>query len=180
MNEPGVAPDAPLPPVIATRLHEFCSMTKMKRVAMQFIATSLGEEEIAGLREMFLMMDTDRSGTITLGELRKGLESIGANVSDSEVQRILQETDIDHSGVIEYAEFLAATLHLSKVEKQENLKKAFSRFDVDGSGFISGEELQRVCSELNMERKEIDEMLQEVDANKVSHQFIAKDVRCKS
>ena len=168
MNEPGVAPDAPLPPVVATRLREFSSLAKMKRVAMQFIATSLGEEEIAGLREMFLRMDTDRSGTITLAELRAGLQSVGAQVSDSEVERILVETDIDHSGAIEYAEFLAATLRLSKIEQQENLKKAFARFDVDRSGVVSGEELQRVCSDLNMERKEVEEMLREVDSNQVS------------
>ncbi|CAI7746773.1 unnamed protein product, partial [Closterium sp. NIES-54] len=39
-------------------------MVKMKRMAMKVIAESLREEEIRGLREMFQVMDTVRSGTI--------------------------------------------------------------------------------------------------------------------
>ena len=143
-------------------------MAKMKRVATHFIASTLGEEEIAGLRQMFETFDVDGSGTITLAELRAGLRNIGATVSESDVEEILRETDIDHSGQIEFAEFLAATLHLSKIEKQENLKKAFAHFDADESGFITAEELQQACAQLNLDPREIDAMLNEVDDNHVS------------
>ncbi|KAG9449841.1 hypothetical protein H6P81_009806 [Aristolochia fimbriata] len=43
--------------------------------------------------------------------------------------------DIDNSGTIDYVEFLAATVHLNKMKREENLVSAFSFFDKDGSGY---------------------------------------------
>eukprot|EP00271_Cylindrocystis_brebissonii_P017021 TRINITY_DN424_c0_g1_i1.p1 TRINITY_DN424_c0_g1~~TRINITY_DN424_c0_g1_i1.p1 ORF type:complete len:537 (+),score=138.81 TRINITY_DN424_c0_g1_i1:1054-2664(+) len=165
ISEDGVAKEEPLDPVVATRLKEFTSMCKLKRVATAVIADSLQEEEIAGLKEMFKMMDADGSGTITLQELKEGLIKIGARVTEAELNRIMSETDIDHSGMIEYREFLAATLHLSKITKQENLHKAFAHFDKDGSGSITEDELVEACKTLNIGKQEVEQMIKEVDSN---------------
>eukprot|EP00475_Leptophrys_vorax_P000396 TRINITY_DN10220_c0_g1_i1.p1 TRINITY_DN10220_c0_g1~~TRINITY_DN10220_c0_g1_i1.p1 ORF type:complete len:346 (-),score=16.72 TRINITY_DN10220_c0_g1_i1:147-1148(-) len=162
----GVAHVEPLPPVVLSRLKQFTSMVKMKRVAMKVIAESLREEEIRGLREMFQVMDTDHSGTITVEELRAGLKKFGAQLTDNEIMRLMTETDIDQSGEIEYGEFLAATLHLSKIDQQENLLRAFAYFDADGSGFITLDELQKACKELKMSAAELEAMMHEVDENK--------------
>ena len=54
------------------------------------IAESLSEEEIAGLKQMFKMIDTDNSGQITLEELKRGLEKAGANLKDSEIVGLMQ------------------------------------------------------------------------------------------
>ena len=56
----------------------------------QVIAESLSEEEIAGLKEMFKMIDTDSSGQITLEELQNGLERVGANVKDVDIYGLMQ------------------------------------------------------------------------------------------
>jgi calcium-dependent protein kinase len=40
----------------------------------------LSEDEIAGLRDMFKMLDTDNSGQIMSEELRSGLKRVGANL----------------------------------------------------------------------------------------------------
>ncbi|CAI5953740.1 unnamed protein product [Closterium sp. NIES-65] len=148
--------------------HGHEGMVKMKRMAMKVIAEGLKEEEIRGLRELFEAMDTDGSGTITMTELRDGLKKYGANLSDAEISRIMEETDIDQSGEIEYGEFLAATLNLSKIDKQENLLKAFAFFDTDGSGTITLDELQKACEQLKMSTAEVEAMMREVDENKVS------------
>lgn len=57
---------------------------------LQVIAESLSEEEIAGLKEMFKMIDADNSGQITLEELKNGLERVGANLKDSEILNLMQ------------------------------------------------------------------------------------------
>lgn len=57
---------------------------------LQVIAESLSEEEIAGLKEMFKMIDTDNSGHITLEELKTGLERVGADLKDSEITWLMQ------------------------------------------------------------------------------------------
>lgn len=55
------------------------------------IATTLPPEEIEGIRQMFIDMDADGSGTISFEELREGLRKKGAHVADSELQRIMAE-----------------------------------------------------------------------------------------
>jgi len=50
----------------------------------------LSADEIAGLREMFKMLDTDNSGQITLEELKSGLKRIGANLKDSEITTLME------------------------------------------------------------------------------------------
>lgn len=39
---------------------------------------------------MFKMIDTDNSGQITLEELKTGLERVGANLMDSEINGLMQ------------------------------------------------------------------------------------------
>lgn len=55
----------------------------------QVIAESLSEEEIAGLKEMFQVMDTDNSGAITFDELKAGLKRYGSNLKESEIRALM-------------------------------------------------------------------------------------------
>ena len=57
---------------------------------VQVIAESLSEEEIGGLKELFKMIDTDNSGTITLEELRTGLPKLGTKISESEIRQLME------------------------------------------------------------------------------------------
>lgn len=81
------------------------------------------------------------------------------------------QADIDNSGSIDYGEFLAATVHLNKLEREENLVSAFSFFDKDGSGFITIDELQQACIEFGLSEVHLDEMIKEVDQDNVSISF---------
>lgn len=57
---------------------------------LQIIAERLSEDEIAGLKEMFKMIDADNSGHITLEELKNGLEKVGANLMESEINHLME------------------------------------------------------------------------------------------
>lgn len=59
-------------------------------ISLQVIAETLSEEEIAGLKEMFKMIDIDNSGHITVEELKTGLERVGANLKESEIDSLMQ------------------------------------------------------------------------------------------
>ncbi|MQL86846.1 hypothetical protein Taro_019381, partial [Colocasia esculenta] len=86
----GVAPDKPLDSAVLTRLKQFSAMNKLKKMALKVIAENLSEEEIAGLKEMFKMIDTDNSGQITLEELKAGLERVGAKLRESEISALME------------------------------------------------------------------------------------------
>lgn len=86
-----------------------------------------------------------------------------ANVTCSELQ-----ADVDNSGTIDYGEFIAATLHLNKVEREDHLFAAFSYFDKDGSGYITQDELQQACEEFGIVDVHLEELIREVDQDNVS------------
>ncbi|VAI29281.1 unnamed protein product [Triticum turgidum subsp. durum] len=71
-----VAPDKPIDSAVLSRLKHFSAMNKLKKMALRVIAESLSEEEIGGLKELFKMIDTDNSGTITYEELKDGLKRL--------------------------------------------------------------------------------------------------------
>ncbi|KAK6147375.1 hypothetical protein DH2020_018287 [Rehmannia glutinosa] len=168
----GVAHDKPLDSAVLSRLVQFSDMDKLKKMALRVIAESLSEEEIAGLREMFETIDTDNSGYITFEELEAGLKRFGANLNESEIHYLMKAADVDNSGTIDYGEFIAATLHMNKIEKDDHLLKAFSYFDKDGSGYITQDELQRACEEFGMENSDLEEMIREGDQNNVSASIV--------
>ncbi|KAF5473427.1 hypothetical protein F2P56_010039 [Juglans regia] len=159
----GVAPDKPLDSAVLTRLKQFSAMNKLKKMAIRVIAESLSEEEIAGLKEMFKMIDTDNSGQITLEELKNSLDRVGCILKDSEINGLMQAADIDNSGTIGYGEFIAAMLHLNKIQREDHLYAAFSYFDKDGSGYITQDELQQACERFGLEDTQLEDIIREVD-----------------
>jgi calcium-dependent protein kinase len=58
-------------------------------------------------------------------------------MAEMEVDKILLKVDADGSGVIDYSEWVVATISKNKLLTDEKLKAAFSLFDSDGSGAIS-------------------------------------------
>lgn len=93
------------------------------------------------------------------------------------------QADIDNSGTIDYGEFIAATLHLNKIEREDHLFAAFSYFDKDGSGYITQDELQEACEEFGIEDAQLEEMIRDVDQDNVIFSFdsqnFANICKCK-
>lgn len=44
------------------------------------------------------------------------------------------QADVDGNGSIDYIEFITATMHLNRMEREDHLFKAFEHFDKDKSG----------------------------------------------
>ena len=58
-----------------------------------------------------------------------------------QVEKIVGLIDVNGNQLIDYEEFIAATIHLSKLNREEVMHDAFKHFDKDNSGFITAEEL---------------------------------------
>ncbi|ETS83025.1 Calmodulin [Pestalotiopsis fici W106-1] len=57
------------------------------------------------LREAFKVFDRDNSGTISAAELRNVLTSLGENLTDEQIDEMIQSADKDGNGAIDYDEF---------------------------------------------------------------------------
>lgn len=54
------------------------------------MAEYLPTEELDAIRELFHMLDTNKKGHLTVEELRKGLQMIGHNVHDTDVDMLME------------------------------------------------------------------------------------------
>ncbi len=61
-------------------------------------------------------LDTDKSGTVTLEELKEGLAKQGSEVTQRELQALVESMDFDANGSIDYDEFCAATINMSQLQ----------------------------------------------------------------
>lgn len=71
--------------------------------------------------------------------------------------------------MLDYGEFAAVSFHLLKLENDGHLRKAFTFFDQDGSGFIEFDELRKALTSGSapVDDKTLGDILREVDTDKV-------------
>ena len=55
----------------------------------------------------FQLFDSDNTGKISVKQLRKVAKDLGENLSDDELQAMIDEFDLDKDGMINQAEFIA-------------------------------------------------------------------------
>lgn len=176
-------------------------MTKANRNLVLFckvIAEHLSLEEVAGIRETFETIDTRKRGRINLEELRDGLQKLGQQVHDDDLQTLMEavscwihtfyifdltewfwtaehviidlQADVDGDGALNYGEFVAVSIHLKKMDSDEHLHKAFAFLDKNGSGYIEMEELRSaLIAEVDSNSEDvIVSIMHDVDTDKVS------------
>lgn len=66
---------------------------------------------------MFKMIDTDNSGNITLEELKKGLQRVGANLMDSEIDGLMQAVSVVlyYTGKFMHVQRMKQSYHSTKL-----------------------------------------------------------------
>ncbi|KAK6924487.1 EF-hand domain [Dillenia turbinata] len=166
VKEGGNALEIPLDISILNNMRQFVKYSRLKQFALRALATTLDEGEISDLRDQFDAIDVDKNGSISLEEMRQALaKDLPWKLKDSRVVEILQAIDSNTDGLVDFTEFVAATLHVHQLEEhdsdkwQQRSQAAFEKFDVDGDGYITPEEL-RMHTGL---RGSIDPLLEEAD-----------------
>ncbi|XP_057516661.1 calcium-dependent protein kinase 10-like [Amaranthus tricolor] len=162
------APNVPLGDIVRTRLKQFAGMNRFKKRALRVIAEHLSVEEVEIIKDMFMLMDTDRDGRITFEELRAGLRKVGSQLAEPEIKLLMEVADVDGNGYLDYGEFVAVTIHLQKMENDEHFHRAFMYFDKDGSGYIELDELRDALADESAQTDSdvVTQIMQEVDTNK--------------
>ena len=57
---------------------------------MQVIAEHLSAEEVAGIKQGFDVMDTNKRGKINIVELKAGLQKLGHQIADADLQILME------------------------------------------------------------------------------------------
>eukprot|EP00929_Paragymnodinium_shiwhaense_P111332 TRINITY_DN7923_c0_g1_i1.p2 TRINITY_DN7923_c0_g1~~TRINITY_DN7923_c0_g1_i1.p2 ORF type:complete len:151 (-),score=59.22 TRINITY_DN7923_c0_g1_i1:208-660(-) len=131
------------------------------------MADQLTEAQIQEFAEAFQLFDADGSGTIDLTELGTVLRSLGQNPKEAELQRLINDVDVDKNGSLDFPEFLAVMVQQlqTRDDPEKKLKEAFKILDADGSGSIGMEEMKRMLTTRGdkMTEEEVDEVFKLVD-----------------
>ncbi|WOH15196.1 hypothetical protein DCAR_0934733 [Daucus carota subsp. sativus] len=161
-------PNVSLGEVVKSRLKQFSVMNKLKKRALGVVAEHLSGDEVAGIKEAFAMMDTNKRNKISLDELRTGLARLGHNIPDPDLEILMESADVDGDGALNYGEFVAVSVHLKKMANDEHLHKAFSFFDHNKNGYIEIDELRHALSDEDDANSEevINAIMHDVDTDK--------------
>ena len=140
-------------------LLDFQNSNKLRKVVLTFIASRLRDEEVNNIKNIFSRMDKDKKGTITLQELKVGLEESLSPEDKINVEELFASIDTDHSGRIDYTEFIAATMDQKLYLQEEKLHEAFNALDHNSTGKISIKDIKKF---LNLQdNSENDDMIQQ-------------------
>jgi len=159
---------------IVESLEAFCEADDLKKLALEVIAYEMPPSKLDELRKLFVKMDVDDSGTVSLAEFKKAM-SLHPEIPQARIEQMFHDMDIDHSGEVEYSEFIAATQSAQK-HSTASMMAAFNTLDTDKDGYITRQDLV-IALDHQMDNKVIDQMLEHADASgRVNFQTFKKTV----
>ena len=127
---------------------------------------TISEQAIKEFKEAFDIFDKDKDGYITIKELDQIMKKLGQAPTESELQNMINEVDIDGNGTIDFREFLGImTKKLKETDSEDELIEVFKIFDSDGNGLINSNELLNVMVTLgeDINKEDINDLIKEVD-----------------
>ena len=137
----------------------------------------LAKERLDAMKMEFLQLDANGDGKISTEELENVLRSVGGKLkaSDSDIKAALKEIDRNGDGIIDLKEYYKTgrnktdgdLIHRVLVQRSR-IRREFTRFDVDSSGFVTKEEFLQVVRERGMyplSPDRIDELIKEFDVD---------------
>jgi len=149
-------------------LRGFRSTNKLKKAALTVIANNLNEDQIKNLRDIFMKLDANGDGKMTVAELKEGIAKSGLKEIPPDLQQIMNDIDADGSGEIDYTEFLAASLDKRTYMQEDVCWNAFKNFDRNNDGKISQDELKVVLGDTSVQNvcnAEVLDILKNFDGN---------------
>ena len=125
------------------KLAAFRANSRLQQATLQYIASNLtANQQIEELRKAFIAIDKNGDGHLSINELKTGFDNISIS-STVKVEEILKRCDSDLNGMIDYNEFITATINWQKCLSQELLESAFKAYDKDKNGTISVTEIKQ-------------------------------------
>ena len=123
-------------------------------------------ENLQVYKEAFDLIDKNKDGEITLDELKQFFNGLKENISDSDLQDMINQADIEGNGSITFDGFVSLLdSKLRNDDVQEEIIETFKKFDQDNNGLIGPEDIYNLLQSFNQDItiSEAEEMIKNVD-----------------
>merc|ERR1719329_2015824 len=134
---------------ITQALAGFIDATPLARCCALILAARLGVRRMTEQQElgsMFLAADSDGDGKLSQEDLESALADVDRGWWDREVdidvESLIDAGDMNHSGGLNYTEFMAACIHARFQTLDDLLQRTFHALDADRDGLISVAEIR--------------------------------------
>ncbi|OMJ72145.1 hypothetical protein SteCoe_29483 [Stentor coeruleus] len=159
-----------LPVNLLASIKNFMDSKNLKKASLMFIASKLTEVDIRNIRKHFKDIDVNGDGVISKTELVGVIKNLTPDISDDNLQILVDSLDINDNGNIDYTEFITGCLLRKNYSNSGYLESAFKHFDKDNSGLITVNEVKEVLNGQevvqNLLTNDVEQMIAEFDKNK--------------
>lgn len=164
-------------PNVLRRLANFHSPSKLKKEIFQFLASNIKSETISQMTQYFNNLDSDKKGQITIEDVINKMEE--TNLRSSRMTKLKDLYGENKNLKINYSDFMARVVDITKEVEQDDLLKAFQHFDSDGKGKITKEDLKNLMKRRgeNLTDDEVDDLLAQVDSSFKKSGHLADNAR---
>lgn len=146
-----------------SNMKDFSKLDLARKTIIYFLARNFYEEEISAYHKYFDIFNTENRGCISLESFTKVLTE-NLKISTQEAEQVFKSIDIFESGTLGYSQFIASAIHYSKYFTEKRLAIFFQIADIDKSGKITQENLDKFLD------------IQFKHRNNVSNEFRSKAV----
>ncbi len=88
-----------MPAIVTRQLKVFRSAQRIKKVVLTYLATQLSEKEMEPMKRLFMSLDKNGDGILSLEEIADGLKG---RPDEQELADIISSMDTDGSGFVDY------------------------------------------------------------------------------
>ena len=139
--------------------------------------SSITDEELRTLQDEFIGLDLDGNGEVSIEELGKLLRTMRLKfkLSETQIRRALKQIDINGDGTVDKNEMMEILekfdtegIVYKALTERSSIRQDFVRYDKDGSGYITKEELVLIIKDrtgITVPEKHLALMIKDVDEN---------------
>ena len=119
------------------------------------------------LKKTVEIFDQYGNGAISIKELQQILQALRRNFTQTQLQEIIAEIDINSDGEIDFEEFCSLSIvPVDNQSPEQDLMQVFQKFDKNGDGYIDVQEMRSEAMSLlniNLSEQEVLEMFRIAD-----------------
>ena len=124
---------------IQKNLLHFTELNQFQKLVISLYAgLSASKEELAEMQQEFLRLDTNKTGTLMIEDLKKIADSeLGKKyqqLSNQDWSDLLKVVDLNGDGVIDFQDFISVCVDRKALVKEQEVRKAFEIIDTNKDG----------------------------------------------